>query len=204
MDISVAHVHIKGITPLSQSRKHNDPMLNGESHEDYEARTWASKLTTELHDGKYVVVIPAHGVHQSLAAAAKYSKIQIPGQGKATWTAKFEAGVALLENPIVMIGNAPIIADEVDGVWILCNADGVRGSGKRVMRKFPVMPEWETRFDVQILDPIITRDVFKEMIGISGMFKGIGRFRPEKGGTNGRFRLVSLGWTDNRSFAEAA
>jgi hypothetical protein len=52
---------------------------------------------------------------------------------------------------------------------------------------------------VFILDPIITEDVFREMVEIAGMFIGIGRFRPEKGGTNGRFRIKSLVWTDNRS-----
>jgi hypothetical protein len=30
------------------------------------------------------------------------------------------------------------------------------------------------------------------------MFIGLGRFRPEKGGTNGRFKIASLNWQDNR------
>jgi hypothetical protein len=89
--------------------------------------------------------------------------------------------------------------DEVQCVTISANADGVRGSGKRVPRRFPIIPEWETTFDVFILDPIITEDVFREMVQIAGMFIGIGRFRPEKGGTNGRFTIKSLTWTDNRS-----
>jgi hypothetical protein len=31
------------------------------------------------------------------------------------------------------------------------------------------------------------------------MFIGIGRFRPEKGGSNGRFKITRLQWQDNRS-----
>jgi hypothetical protein len=84
-------------------------------------------------------------------------------------------------------------------VTISANADGVRGSGKRVLRRFPLIASWEASFDVFILDPIITEDVFREMVEIAGMFIGIGRFRPEKGGTNGRFRIKSLAWSDNRA-----
>ena len=39
------------------------------------------------------------------------------------------------------------------------------------------------------------------MVEIAGMFIGIGRFRPEKGGTNGRFRIAKLVWEDNRKLA---
>jgi hypothetical protein len=196
MQISIAHCHIIGIAPLSQSRSQDDPKKEGEGHEDYDKRTWRSKLNTDTIDGVSTVVIPAHGIQQAIAAAAKYSKRQIPNQGKATWTKKFEAGISLLENVALNIDPAT-----VDCVLISANADGVRGSGKRVPRRFPIMKSWEAKFDVQILDPIITESVFHEMLEICGMFIGIGRFRPEKGGTNGRFRIKSLKWTDNRRLA---
>jgi hypothetical protein len=86
-------------------------------------------------------------------------------------------------------------------VTISANADGIRGSGKRVPRRFPIVNEWQATFDVYILDPIITQDVFTEMVEIAGMFIGIGRFRPEKGGTNGRFRIEKLVWQDQRKLA---
>ena len=196
MNTSIAHVTIQGITPLSQSRQHDEPKLDGENHEAYDKRTWLSKLNVAIRDGKPTVVIPAHGLHQAIAAAAKYSKRQIPGQGKATWTAKFTAGITLLEDPALNIDPAT-----VNGITISANADGVRGSGKRVPRKFPIIPEWSASFDVLILDPIVTEEVFREMLTMSGMFIGIGRFRPEKGGTNGRFKIASLVWEDNRQLA---
>jgi hypothetical protein len=196
MQASIATVTIKGITPLSQSKQHDDPKKEGERPDAYDTRTWRSKLNVATRDGKATVVLPAHGVQQSIAAAAKYSKRQIPGQGKATWTAKFTAGIALLEDPALNIDPAT-----VDSVLISANADGVRGSGKRVPRRFPIMSEWSTTFDVVILDPIITEQVFREMLELSGLFIGIGRFRPEKGGTNGRFRIEELVWQDNRSLA---
>ena len=38
MKCSVAHVRIAGMSALSQSRQHNDPELEGESKDDYDAR----------------------------------------------------------------------------------------------------------------------------------------------------------------------
>lgn len=196
MQASVARLTLASITPYSQSRQHDEAKLEGESHDAYDARTWRSKLNIAMRNGASTVVIPAHGLHQSIAAAAKYSKRQIPGQGKATWTAKFLSGITLFEDPALGID-----PEVVTSVTISANSDGVRGSGKRVPRRFPIMPQWQAEFEVYILDPIITQDVFREMVEIAGMFIGIGRFRPEKGGTNGRFRIASLVWEDNRKLA---
>jgi hypothetical protein len=193
MDTSIATVTIQGITPYSQSRQHDEPWLEGESHADYDIRTWRSKLNTERRNGKLTVVIPAHGFMQAIVAAAKYSGEQIKGQGKKTWTAKFAAGIMLLDNPALNID--PAI---VQCVTISANADGIRGSGKRVPRRFPEIGEWSSTFDVHILDPIVTEDIFRDMLEKAGMYIGIGRFRPEKGGTNGRFRVTDLVWQDNR------
>jgi hypothetical protein len=196
MKFSVARLTIEGATPYSQSRQHDDAMLDGESRDAYDARTWRSKLNTAEVNGKRTVIIPAHGIQQAIAAAAKYSKRQIPGQGKATWTAKFMAGITLPADPALGID-----PETVPSVTISANADGVRGSGKRVIRRFPEIRSWQTTFDIYILDPIITQDVFREMVEIAGMFIGLGRFRPEKGGTNGRFTIKALDWQDNRQLA---
>ena len=197
MDTSIATPTVTGISPYSQSRQHDDPKLEGESAGDYDIRTWRSKMTTEIRDGKPTVVMPAHGWMQCLAAAAKYSKRQIPGQGKATWTAKFTAGIMLLENPALNIDPATVSC-----VTISANADGVRGSGKRVPRRFPSMPAgWTTTFDIYILDPIITEPIFREMTELAGLFVGMGQFAPRNGGTNGRFRIDRLVWQDNRRLA---
>lgn len=193
LDITTATLTIRGTAPLSQSRQHDEPELEREAKDAYDKRTWRHKLNVETIDGKPSVVIPAHGMMQCIAAGAKYSKRQIPGQGKATWTAKFSAGIAILSNPALNID-----PEAVGCITISANADGVRGSGKRVTRRFPIIHAWQSTFQVQILDPIITEDVFREMVEIAGMFIGVGRFRPEKGGTNGRFAIEDLTWADRR------
>jgi hypothetical protein len=60
------------------------------------------------------------------------------------------------------------------------------------------MAPWSANFVALILDPEITKDVFTRMLEISGKFRGIGRWRPEKGGQNGRFVIDSVKWEDNR------
>lgn len=198
MDASIATVTLVGIAPYTQSRQHDEKKIEGENAGDYDIRTWRSKMTTEVRDGASTIVMPAHGVQQCIAAAAKYSKRQIPGQGKATWTAKFTAGIMLVENPSINIDPATITVPLV----ISANADGVRGSGKRVPRRFPqVAAGWQTTFDIYILDPIIVEPIFREMVELAGMFIGLGQFRPQNGGTNGRFKLAELVWADNRALA---
>jgi hypothetical protein len=199
MKFSIAKVTLKSLAPYSSSRQHGEPMLEGEGHDDYDRRTWRSKLNVEIRDGKPTIVLPAHGLMQCIAAAAKYSKKQIRGQGKATWTSKFSGSISIPESPSLNID-----PETVTSVTIPCNPQGMRGGSGRVPRRFPIIPEWETTFDCWILDPIITETIFREMVEIAGLFIGIGRFRPEKGGINGRFRLERLIWQDNRELAEAA
>jgi hypothetical protein len=191
---SVATCHIVGVSPLSQSRQHSEPQLQGENKDDYDARTWRLKMNVSPETG--TVVIPAHGMMQAIIGAARYSSEQIPGQGKKTWTAKFAAGISIMAD--IDTGIDP---ETIPMVTISANADGVRGSGKRVTRRFPIMHQWDAKFEVWILDPIITEPVFRKMLATAGMFIGLGRFRPEKGGTNGRFRVESVAWQDNRQIA---
>jgi hypothetical protein len=182
---------------MTQSHQHGDPKLEGESHDDYDVRTWRSKLNTEERNGEMTIVIPAHGVQQCITAGAQYSKRKIEGKGAATWAKKFTSGIMLTECPSLGIDPAMIRS-----ITISANADGRRGSGTRVPRRFPIIPiGWSTTFDVVILDPIITQQIFREMVELAGMFIGLGQFRPEKGGTNGRFRIEQLQWSDNRRLA---
>jgi hypothetical protein len=192
MKVSTVDLTLRSLSPYSQSRFHEELWLKGELPGDYDKRTWRSHLHT---DANGIVVIPETGIMQAMTAGAKYSKKQIKGQGKATWTAKFRSGIAVQDT--ISTG---IHADSVGYDDIYANSDGVRGSGKRVMRRFPVIHEWQSTFPVTIIDPIITDNIFEEIVNLTGMFIGIGRYRPENGGSNGRFSIVNMVWHENREF----
>ena len=194
MDFITATVSIEGTGCYSQSRMHNEPRIKSDgpvSDPAYDMRTWRKKMNVKMVDGKERVYIPAHAMMQAITAAAKYSKEQIPGQGKATWTAKFSSGMLVPSDPL--LDQSP---DEAVMEILSQNVSGVRGDGKRVFRSFPVFQQWSSTFEVWILDPIITEQTFKKMLSMGGLVIGLGRFRPQNGGTNGRFVIKKIRWQD--------
>jgi len=182
-----AIVTLKSMSPYSQSRAHEEPLYKNEDKGDYDKRTWRAHMHVE--NGS--VVIPAKAITDCLVEACQYSGKKI--SGNLTWTKKFESGIALFENPSLNI--EPATVGYID---CYCHANGKRGSSTRVMRRFPLIPSWETTFEIHVLDPIITEAILREMIGLAGLFKGLGRYRPANRGTNGRFELVELVWHADR------
>jgi hypothetical protein len=181
---------------MTQSRLHATPKLEKEQAAAYDLRVWRQHMHTEIRDGRQTVVIPATALQQAIIQAAQYSGEQIPGQGKKTWTAKFAGGLMMLENPSLHID-----PDTIDCIAINAHATGKRDSGARVLRRFPLIPAWQATFEIYVLDQIITEDVLRKMVETAGMFVGIGQFRPQNRGTNGRFKIVKLDWQDNRQIA---
>lgn len=179
-------VDITGLAPYSQSRQHDTEKLSQERMDDYEKRTWREKLN---YDEAGTVYIPAMAFKQALDAAAKKMGLQIPGKGKSTFTKFFNSDVICEAN--VPLG---VHKDAVEAVTINANADGVRGSGKRVKRTFPVINAWKAKASFMILDDTVTPDVFERTLIAAGISIGVGRFRPEKGGLNGRFRPSNFKW----------
>ena len=182
-------------SPYSQSAKHDEPFLDRESHNDYEQRTWLSKCTVDREGN---VVIPSMGMKQAIDTAAQKLGLKVPGRRGATYKNYFASGVLSEGNAQLMHKGKPIKPAEAEKVTIQANADGVRGSGKRVPRSFPVFPNWEAEFSFVITDDIITPEVFEDTIKAAGVIVGLGRFRAEKGGVNGRFTVTKIEWEDFR------
>jgi len=182
----IASARLKSVSPYSQSRYHAIPRDPKETDGDHERRTWRERCHS-TDDGR--IFIPPMAFKNCLSEAAKFLGKQIPGKGKSTYTKHFEAGVLVLE-PLVL----PLRKEEVEGEWLHVPSDGVRGSGKRVMKCFPLIRQWEGEVTFHILDNLITEDVFLEHLEEAGKFIGIGRFRPRNNGFYGRFEVVGLKW----------
>lgn len=180
---------LKSVSPYSQSKSYQRfvPKLDKEQNDDYEKRTWREK-THAGPDG--VIYIPGMAFKMALDDAAKRYSQTIPGKGKATYTKHFVAGVLVLEN--VPLG---VKKDEVEGEWLFVNADGVRGSGKRVWRCFPVIRGWEADVTFYVGDDTVTKEVFEHYLAETGKFVGIGRFAPRNGGFYGRFEVGKTVWS---------
>lgn len=181
-------IHLRSIAPYTQSRQHHTPKLEKENAQDYEERTWLEK-TTVNDNGE--ICIPAMAFKQALDRSAKMLSMQIPGRGKATYTKHFAAGVMIPENL-----NIGVKKSDATKITINANADGRRGSGKRVVRHFPQVYKWEGVLEAFIIDETITPDVFERHAKEAGMLVGVGQYRPENGGTNGRFVCDKFEWSD--------
>ena len=177
---------LQSTSPYGQSKHYNVPKLDKESSADYEARTWRNRMHTDKNG---IVFIPPMAFKNCLSEAAKYLSVQIPGKGKSTYTKHFEAGVMVMDP--VPLG---IRSEEVEGLWLFVPADGRRGSGKRVEKCFPVIPEWAADVTFYVLDETITQAVFHMHLEEAGKFVGIGFFRPRNNGYYGRFEVTGLQW----------
>jgi len=177
----IATIQIKGITPYSQSKAIQSEKKKDESHDDFDKRVWREHLHTDA-DGN--VVLPAVAIGLGIANTAAYLSKggELKKKGNATWSENFRCGLAVAKSPSI-----GITADEIEAERVYCNADGKRGSGKRVWRTFPMAYDWEATVIVHILDDTIPVDVFERVIEQWGIVNGIGRYRPQNGGYLGRF-----------------
>jgi hypothetical protein len=130
-------------------------------------------------------------IKMALDAAAKKLREKVGGKGRKTWIDYFVGGTA----PGQLMFPLGIKKDQVDFIDIWSNSDGVRGSGKRVMRRFPLIKKWSAKVEIDILDDSIPEDLVERYLAEAGKLIGIGRFRPEKGGFNGRFAVKSVKWS---------
>jgi hypothetical protein len=179
-----AVVKIKGRAPLSQSRMHDTPKLEGESHADYDARTWREKCN---YDSNGIVFVPAMAFKQAMDNAAKRLSIPDPDNKRASLTKYFVSDVVCENN--LSIG---IHKDAMPSIRINANSDGVRGSGKRVLRTLPQIQEWEGTTSFFVMEEKIKPEIFKKVLTAAGNSVGVGQFRPEKGGLNGRFEITDI------------
>lgn len=186
--MKIATCTLQSISPYSQSRYHETEKLNKELPDAYRLRTWREHLHYDKHGQVY---IPPMTFKNCLSEVAKFLGVQIPGKGKSTYTKHFEAGVLVMEPAYIGIHK-----DEVEPENLFLPSDGVRGSGKRVVKTYPIIREWQCTMPFFIQDDVITQDVFKYHLEQAGTFIGIGRFRPRNNGYYGRFRLVEMEWVE--------
>lgn len=185
--MKIAIAHLRSTSPYSQSKPLLEKKTRNERDDDFEKRIWRKRCHVD-DDGR--IVIPGIQLKKSLEEAAQYKAIKIVGKGTSTYSKHFLAGVLVLENIVT-----PITLDTVEGEAVFCNADGKRGSGKRVVRIYPHIKKWEGKIAFTILDEIIDKDVFETHLRDAGQLVGIGRWRPRQaGGLYGRFEVLGIEW----------
>jgi hypothetical protein len=180
----IATVTLESTAAYSQGRPVQSPRGDHENHDAHEERTWRERIH---QNAAGEVFIPPMGLYHALCAAARFRNEAIKGQGKKTYTKRFESGVLICEP--LMLG---IEASSVPGERLFVPSDGKSGGGKRVWRIFPLIAEWRTRAELVIADDLISEKVFRAHLEDAGRFIGLGRFRPERRGFYGRFQVSKV------------
>jgi len=177
--VIIAQVDLVSAAPYSQSRPHDTPHLEQETHEQYRDRTWREYLH---YDATGEVFIPPMAIKNCLTLAAKRLGMKVKGRGSKTYSQFFASGILCMEP--VMLG---IKKQDIEGEKLFLPADGKAGSGSRVYKMYPLIKSWKGTAIVHILDGAITENVFELHLAEAGKYIGLGRFRPERNGFYGRF-----------------
>jgi hypothetical protein len=184
--VKIVRALLKSESPYSQSAPVRSEKNTGESNDAFAVRTWREHMHV---NGDGEVFIPGAAVKNCLAECAKYLSETVPGKGKATYTKHIEAGV-LIPDPVCL----GIKVETVEGEKLFLPSDGIRGSGKRVWKTYPLIREWKGWVEIILLDPILidTPDKIREYLVHAGKFIGLGRFRPRNNGCYGRFSVAKF------------
>jgi len=173
------------MSPVAFCRPYMEAPLENESKDKHEKRTWRERGHYDEND---MAFIPSIMFKKAIETGAKFLNMKIPGEGNATFTKNFKAGIFVESNIPLEVSK-----EEIKGDWQFVPSDGKPNtSGPRVHKCFPQVDSWEGTLVVNILDDKITEDVFIKVLKAAGTFVGVGRFRPINAGDKGRFSLVDI------------
>lgn len=178
-------ITIRGISEYSQSKKYTDKVPASKA-DAYDSENWRKHMHVSP-SGK--VEIPSTGFKQAIEAAAKLTGDKVEGRGNVKWGSLMVSGIMVTDAL-----ETDVEADSVECQMFSCDAQGKRGdySSSRVDRRFPMVPAgWKATGEVHIINDDVTPERVVQYIKMAGRCIGVGRFRPSKGGHNGRFALES-------------
>ena len=181
----VAIASLESISRYSQSRRLPEKPAKMD-WKAFEEKNWKERLHLNA-DGH--VCIPPICFKRSLQTAAAFLREKIKGKGSSEYGKHFKAGV-LVDQPLVL----PETADTIETEWLDLGPQGKPGT-MGVWKCMPFVEHWAGEVTYYILDDTIPQETFERHLIEAGSFIGIGRFRPEKGGYYGRYKVNGIVWS---------
>lgn len=174
-------VEVTGISPLLQNRF----KLDDENEKPKKRNIAAEEDDVEgclyrFPDGK--IYQPALHFHASMKKAG--TKFKIKGRNKETYKTVMGCGMVQIEPDAIIHKNQNW---EVD-IRAIVN----RTTKGRRARKRPVFKNWNLAFNIEYDEAEINFDTLKQILDYAGRYVGVGDFRPEKGGSFGRFMVTEF------------
>jgi hypothetical protein len=159
---------------LTSKRKKTD-----EDHAAIAYSEWKGGLYFDERLGPY---LPSINVRSCLVEGAKLNKLG----------AAMQRGTIILEDKLALKYSGP---RTIDGLWGNARFRDCRSvvvSRQRLMRYRPCFPEWEAELEITFDPQIIEADQILQSAENAGKFIGLGDFRPNKGGSFGRFEVETI------------
>ena len=192
MDITKAHFKVTGVSPLLM---HSDRASNPMSEIAKQIREISSKRkkTEEDHaemirldwlaglylDDSSRVAVPVNNIRACFRDGAKITR-----EGKEI-SRKLQIDADAV--PLEYVGPKGVEALWKDGKFL--DVRGVGIQGKRVQRARPIFRAWALSFEAWWVTEDLDVDTVSRIATTAGRLVGMGDYRPDKGGTFGRFTV---------------
>lgn len=195
-DISmrVCIASIMGLSIYSQGAPLKSAKGRNESYDEFEKRVWKERCNVREagHPDEGHIYVPGQAFKGCLASGARYMSEKIKGKGNATWTKHFYSGVHC-DDGLSLVETL----ETVSSINLFVPSDGKKGSSAKVWKTFPVIQSWAGDVKFQIVDSQIQEEVFERYLQYAGLNIGVGRWRPENGGSNGMFKVTNFVWQND-------
>ena len=187
MDFPSLRITVRGTGCFSQSKKLRETRGKKEDWNQFYDRVWKQQAHVGP-DGDSVVIL-AFSLHQALIGGAKKGRLKPVAAKKLVEVlhARLLTGIMISDDAQTDMKLSAAIPQTFS-----CHSTGKRGPGTRVDRTFPVWMSWSATFDVWLLDETLTKEDIAEALRWAGVANGLGRYRPENGGSNGRFVVEGI------------
>ncbi len=172
---------LRSITPMTFNKKLRSEKGPNETHDEFEKKIWRERCDCNKQGN---LILRSDRFKKSIALGAKWLNMKIPGEGQATYTKHFKGGLIVMNHI-----DLKVTPEEVDHALIYTSPRPK--DGKRWIH-FPTIENWEGELDINILDEKITEEIFTKVINYAGMAIGVGSWRPENGGENGRYEVTDI------------
>jgi len=171
------NVKVEGISPLLMHRYAMEPSPTGHSAGtspsivDRDPKKEAERGAYRLPSGE--LYQPAEHIERSMFWGAKFHKI-----GRKSAASLVPAGIFVQERQLLH-GTREY---EIDSRRVV-----IRATGNAIVRHRPRLDKWRLSFHLEVDESIFKKDLVLAILQDAGRKVGIGDFRPQKGGSFGRF-----------------
>lgn len=182
------NVTIKGLTPYMQHRMDDIKLDEWEKQRgviierpevSHEVAVRAEYHVYRNADGK--CFIPSEHIRNSFINGGTFMKSKV---GVRTKSMKSIVASTWMVSP------EEILMPDYDAIDKRSTVN--RNNKARVIVIRPKWLTWEASFQLDVLEPTITIETVKKLIEYSGLFIGIGSFRPTANGLFGKYELITI------------